>query len=313
MKPFLKPIIFFSGWYPKKNQLWYTICAIYPKHGGVHMKKMLITMICISAVLFVSGCQQRKSALEAVRYDNDSDKEHYDFIWDSPDEPYMQQLVKEYSLDKLVADCKSDLDRVAAVTHWVHGLWEHDGSNVPEKSDPLSILREAKSGKKFRCVEYSIVINGCLNALGIPSRVVGLKTKDVETRKIGAGHVAVEAYLQDLGKWVFADSQWDAVPIIDETPLNGVEFQNALASNRSSLEILSLSKVDKNSYFNWVGEYLYYFDIPLDSRVADSQSQKKLMLVPVGAKNPKVFQIKYPIGDVIYTSSVKTFYEKPKQ
>lgn len=54
--------------------------------------------------------------------------------------------------------------------------------------------------KRFRCVEYSIVAAGALNALGIPARTVGLRTKYVETELWSAGHVVAEAYLKDLGK-----------------------------------------------------------------------------------------------------------------
>jgi hypothetical protein len=36
------------------------------------------------------------------------------------------------------------------------------------------------------------------------------------------------------------------------------------------------------------------------------------MLVPLGAKNPTVFQIKYPLDYLIYTNSLKDFYQIPK-
>ena len=41
--------------------------------------------------------------------------------------------------------------------HWVHMRWQHDGLNEPTRRDALTILREARDGKNFRCVEYAIV------------------------------------------------------------------------------------------------------------------------------------------------------------
>jgi len=52
---------------------------------------------------------------------------------------------------------KNELDILLSVTACVSGLWEHNGSSMPELSDPVSILREVTAGGEFRCVDYSIV------------------------------------------------------------------------------------------------------------------------------------------------------------
>lgn len=78
--------------------------------------------------------------------------------------------------------------KVQAVTEWVTNLWAHNGDNIPEQNDPLSILHNVtEEGEQYRCVEYGVVISGCLNALGIPTRTLGLKTQDVETRSTAQG------------------------------------------------------------------------------------------------------------------------------
>lgn len=59
--------------------------------------------------------------------------------------------------------------------NWVHHQWRHDGGNEPIKNDAISILEEARTGKNFRCVEYGTVVTACLNAVGLNSRVLGLK------------------------------------------------------------------------------------------------------------------------------------------
>lgn len=258
------------------------------------------------SVVLLTGCV----SMTSLKFDANSN-ENYDFTYDEIDNPYLVQLRTEFDLDKIITGCTSDLKKIRALSAWVQNLWEHDGSNTPQKSDPISILHEAQNGARFRCVEYAIVLNGCLNAVGITSRTLGLKTKDVETRGSGAGHVVLEAYLKDLDKWMMVDSQWDAIPVLNGTPLNAVEFQNALLNNHSNVDILSAAVFSKEYYFKWIGEYLFYFDVLLNNHVVSRTSPMSLMLVPIGEKNPTVFQRKWPIDNMIYTNSVNAFYEKP--
>ncbi len=63
----------------------------------------------------------------------------------------------------------------SAINSWVSNLWQHHGSNQPEKNDPIYILEQVKKGERYRCVEYSIAVSGCLNADGIPSRILAFK------------------------------------------------------------------------------------------------------------------------------------------
>ncbi|HEX8328078.1 MAG TPA: transglutaminase-like domain-containing protein [Hymenobacter sp.] len=230
---------------------------------------------------------------------------------------YLQRLLANYPLQRLIANAKTDTDKALTVLHWVHQQWQHNGNNEPRKNDAISILEEAKEGKLFRCVEYGIVATACLNAVGLKARVLALKTKDVETRASGAGHVLLEVYLNDLGKWAMLDGQWDAMPMRKGVPLNAVEFQQAVSRHYDEVAIASLSKVSKPYYVNWIYPYLYYFDVKFDNREnvggerhrVDGKST--LMLVPAGAKNPTVFQRTNSIGSCLYTNSLKDFYAPP--
>lgn len=284
---------------------------MWERKGRVFVLIMLLINIAIFLIiLFSTGCASSKE-IEVLQFDKESSEEQYEFKWSKETEPYLKQLKSEFELGQRVKYGRDDLDKVLIITHWVHNLWKHDGSNAPKDNDPISILREVQLGQRFRCVEYAVVINGCLNAVGIPSRVVGLKTEDVETRKSGAGHVVVEAYIEKLDKWVMIDGQWNAIVTIDGMPLNSVELQEAIAENRSSIEMLSSSEASVDKYLNWIDEYLYYFDVHLDNRVGSRSSYTRLMLVPEGATEPKVFQRKWPMDDMIYTNSLKAFYTKP--
>jgi hypothetical protein len=230
---------------------------------------------------------------------------------------YLNLLRSKYPIDSLIKGTKTDTEKTLKILNWVHNQWQHNGNNEPLKSDAISILEEAKEGKNFRCVEYGIVATACLNSVGLKARTLGLKTKDVETRQSGAGHVLSEVFLNDLKKWVLIDGQWDAMPVLNGTPLNAVEFQKAITENFKELEIRSLSNLSKNRYIDWIYPYLYYFDISFDNRKGINADEKEingksqLMLVPIGATKPKIFQIIHKIDYSLYTNSLNDFYAPP--
>lgn len=255
----------------------------------------------------------------ALRFDTTSKKTKLKFWYEqNKNNKYLNLLRSKYPIDSLIKDATTDTEKTLKILHWVHNQWQHNGNNEPQKNDAISILEEVKNGKNFRCVEYGIVASACLNAIGLKTRTLGLKTKDVETRQYGAGHVLSEVFLNDLKKWVVIDGQWDAMPVLNGIPLNAVEFQKAIAENYKELEIRTSSNLSKRHYIEWIYPYLYYFDISFDNREGTDIDTKKidgksqLMLVPIGANKPTVFQIKYKIDNCIYTNSLKDFYSEPK-
>jgi hypothetical protein len=232
---------------------------------------------------------------------------------------YLAELRNKYKINSLIKNTKSDKEKSLKVMNWVHNQWQHSGLNEPKKNDALSILQEVKNeGKNFRCVEYGIVTSATLNSIGLKARVLSLKTEDVETRKSGAGHVVAEVYLNDIKKWAFIDPQFNIMVELDNTPLNALELQKNIVNNYDKLIIKSLSSdYDKDSYLAWIYEYLFHFNIPIDNRVGDLNSNYKinnkssLMLVPLKVKNPTIFQINNKIDYCNYTNNINDFYSAP--
>lgn len=246
-----------------------------------------------------------------VRYDETETNEHYSFRWSDPSEPYLTKLRTEFDLENLVEHSLTDLERLQKLSNWVFGLWEHHGSNQPMNSDPISIIREAAQGESFRCVEYATVLQGSLTSLGIRTRRIGLKTRNVQTSLWGAGHVAVEAYLPDIGKWVLVDPQWNVIPVFGDIPLSAMELGKLLAEQNPNLAIISLGNTSPEQFFAWIDKYLFYLDIPFDNRVGVEREIGSLMLVPQGAREPKRFQLFYPLQNMTYTKSSAAFYRQP--
>ncbi len=240
------------------------------------------------------------------------DKVPPQFRYATPDDPYLSRLRSEYALEELVAGAETELETVLEVVRWVHGLWQHHGAQQPQRSDPISIIEEAEAGGRFRCVEYAIVTVGCLNALGIPARVLSLRTEDAATRESGAGHVVAEAYLRDLDRWVMVDAQWGVVPTVDGVPVSALDLQRGLATKRN-VGILGRPSLVGIAYLKWVAPYLFYLSVPLDNRYVEREPQAPhLMLVPLGAPELTVFQRRFSIENTLYTHSDTALYLPPK-
>ena len=254
-----------------------------------------------------------------TEFDTQNLNSNYRFAYESgTGNPYLQKLKDKYALDSIAAQGKTDIEKVKLMSSWVNGLWKHDGWNVPEKRDALYILEQVEQGKRFRCVEYGIVTTACLNAIGMPSRTLALKTKIVETTTEGAGHVVMEVFLKDQNKWVMVDPQWNTIPYLDNVALNAVEFQQAV-TEKKKVEVWSgQSEIEASQYIAWIYPYLYYYSVKFDNRENISNDERiridgksDVMLVPIGAKNPTAFQVKYPIDYCVYTNSILDFYRSP--
>ena len=271
--------------------------------------------------LAASAC---RAPVRAVSYSADADGRGFAFAFaDTTGDAYLRELRRRCRLDSVVAGATTDLERVAALTHWAHGLWEHSGWNEPAAYDARSILDEVAAGERFRCVEYAIVIREAAQALGMQARCVGLQTADVETRRWGAGHVVAEVYCREHDRWVFADGQGDAVALRNGRPLSAVELGLALREGPAEVTLLSgadtLRGEPSAAYLAWVAPYLHFFNTGFDTRPRPTRvppgpqfdGHSVLYLVPEGEQGPRVFQRKSPVR-AAYTSSLRAFYPSPE-
>jgi len=287
-------------------------------------------IIIFATLILLSGCSpfyrllnlSPSIRLKEVTFDNKTVNSAYKFQYpDTTKNEYLRKLRIAYGLDTIALKFDNEIDKIKAILDWTHQQWTHSGSNTPSKSDPLTILEEAKQGNNFRCVEYGIVLSAALNSIGIPSRVLALKTADVEKVRYGAGHVVAESYSKKLNKWIFIDAQFNVIPFLNNIPLNAVEFQKAIIDDIDNLMLINnkgkISKEKKEKYINWISKYLFYFDISFDNRYIPYNDKlkingkSKLMLVPINAKYPSVFQRKYKLDYYLYTNNINDFYQKP--
>lgn len=262
------------------------------------------------------------ASIKDISYSMEAPDTLYRFLYsDTLANEYLRELRNTYKLDVLANSHERELDKILSILDWTSNQWEHNGSNNPSRQDALTILKEAHKGKQFRCVEYGIVATSALNSIGIPARTIGLKTRDVEKVMRGGGHVVTEVFSKEYDKWIFIDPQFDIMPVLNGNPLNGVEFQKEIYNKNVNLKLINkqgeLNKTDSENYIKWVGKYLFYFDVLFDQSTLNSNNFKsinrmtKLTLVPVGCKEPRIFQRHSKIDYSYYTSSLNDFYRKP--
>jgi len=241
-------------------------------------------------------------------------------LWNYPEpysDNYLRGLISTDSFVSNIDTAQSDILTACTVCNYVSNLWVHDGENKPDKPEPSIILSEVKVGKRFRCVEYSILLDGFLKALGIPTRVVSLKTSDCHSRKSGAGHVVVEFYCRDFEKWVLADPQVSFIPMFENIPLNAVELQSCITGNKQINNVIFADHETKKAgvipsnheYFEFVYQYLYYLSFSINCY--GNKDITHLMLKPVGASLPVVFQITNKVIGHVGTNSLSEFYKAP--
>lgn len=224
------------------------------------------------------------------------------------DEKYMQHLAELSGIDFRELERLDDLEKAVKLCSWAHSRWAHSGINLPEREDPVVILSEAKQGQRFRCVEYSILLHAVLCIAMIRSRVIYLRTADVETRKSGAGHVVVEAYIREYKRWVMFDPQNNAYATKDGIPINSLELGLNLENDPESISFPTIAKLLRRRYIKFIQQYLYYFHSDLKMAYPQDYPRTQVVLMPSGALVPVKFQ-GTPIEEtIIPTNSYASFY-----
>lgn len=250
------------------------------------------------------------------KYLHDGSEVDVVFLYPDLSSEYFEKLKRQNPFDLVGL---SSINKAKKIAGYVHSLWKHDGNNTPQNPDPIEIINESKKMRKgFRCVEYSVVASALLWAYGITSRVVGLKVKNIETIESGGGHIVIEFWSDEISKWIMIDVQEGVIPKNEKSYLSCAELSDLLdAKENIDLECVENSTFNmdyKNDFIKWIYPYLYFIDTPLTTvTFLDDEkrlSQEKVLLCPVGATTPEVFQNKYKLSYTIVTHYINDFYPK---
>ncbi|MGI6250383.1 MAG: transglutaminase domain-containing protein [Anaerolineaceae bacterium] len=176
------------------------------------------------------------------------------FQWESFTHPGLKTLRNKYNLDAVIAAGKTDLERVCLLRDWVKSRWDHDQPIISPPWDANYILDHTDKGiESYYCVHYSVVFMQCCLSLGIPARLInlhrGICGVPFEDRGYGKElnlngdeacdeHVINEVWVDDLGKWVMMDVDFNIHFEQFGKPLNVLDIHNIVISNQlATLEV----------------------------------------------------------------------------
>src|SRR5262245_25610401 len=150
------------------------------------------------------------------------------------DEPRVLDLRQRERLDEAIAGAKGEIEIFKRLTSWARGQFQ---PGVPEPyplCNGVSILDDIRSGKTGGfCGQYSYLLGDALKSFGFFAvRYVELESRD------GSGHFAVEAWCDDLDRWVLLDPLSAAIYVREGTPLSALEVHDELlAGNAASVRV----------------------------------------------------------------------------
>jgi hypothetical protein len=219
-------------------------------------------------------------------------------VFEARDSAMMGELAANKDLHRHMQKwAKSEADewqRQLALMAWVHDRWAHAGINEPSRADAATILREVEAGKRFRCVEYSLVLAAVMQLFGHPARVVSLR-RDGSSYGIGKGHVVTEVWSNTHQKWIVMDGQNNATWQSGKTPLSAAEVRRARRDDVGSLRFVRgpSSWQQKSSDAQMFKEWVVYFDhltYTLDNTQPAGPDRARLWLLQEDERPELLFQ-----------------------
>ncbi len=147
------------------------------------------------------------------------------FAFDSRQHPKLVQLRKEYELDALTADCRTDLERAVVLKSWVSRALKFGTPAEDVFSDwsAVALLERARQGQVVWCGQAAMVFQQACLAVGMPARYI-----EVGRPENPACHFTVEVFLREHRKWAVVDpTPLDAFNIyytVDDVPQSALEM-----------------------------------------------------------------------------------------
>ncbi len=154
-----------------------------------------------------------------------------------PNSERMATLREEFGLESVIAGVETQFEGFLALKRWVRSRWDHGYSRLAtECKDGLDFLRYAAKGEQFACGYYARTYVDCACALGWPARLVAIGIEHGEFPRdynVGnTGHVVLEVWSDDLGKWVLLDPDVNIYYRRDGLPLTALEVREAWLTHR---------------------------------------------------------------------------------
>jgi len=218
--------------------------------------------------------------------------------------------LRNYILQEVAFDTNDETGVFFTLMQYVSMQWPHDGWNAaPNDMNSLSILKNAKNGERYRCVEYGKVLNDILISFGYIARTVGIKSTEASYGGAGMGHVATEVWSNKYNKWIFLDPQFNIYAKFRGELLNIYDIYELKSMNQyKKIDFIYIdretgSRSNSEEYGDFLTSYLGYIDIQQVEYGADYS----FILKMENRKNMITFQA-FPYGKCVFTDKKYDFY-----
>lgn len=169
--------------------------------------------------------EQLSSGLKLVAFENQPiSQSRFRFYWETYDHPVLTALRSQEKLDDVVDGAESELELFSRLLKWTHEQL------TPGRPDPyppwnaVVILDWVRNGKtKAFCAQYAQVMVQALLSFGHQARYVSL-----------ANHEVLEAWSNELSKWITMDPSDGLYYTDGEVPLNSYELYRALKEGKAA-------------------------------------------------------------------------------
>jgi len=159
------------------------------------------------------------------------------------------------------------VDTIAALRHWTRSqqssdpqLWRFQPAADSGDVDPGILLEQQHALTPGACRRFGYILAGALVSVGIPARLVSLQAFFTD----GLGHIMVEAWVEDLNKWILVDPTADTMFLVDGRYASLLELRKALLSG--SLDRIRferngsiLEPPPKMEYFTQISRHAFFF------------------------------------------------------
>lgn len=202
----------------------------------------MLTVLTTVLAVYLIGLWSTKSfpALRPYRFNQTSDVQ----LPEARQTTLHTTFATRNGLNAVVASAMTDAESIEAMVAWAHALWTPLAGRHANRTNPQTIVSRAQNGERFSRSDYNIVLAHALMAVGIPARLVTLKTRDCTWRPLASHYTGIEYFDRDHFKWVWLDGGYGVRILDDYRPLNALEIKQGLLDSKPLL--LSPDRPDMN-------------------------------------------------------------------
>jgi hypothetical protein len=144
------------------------------------------------------------------------------FVYESPDAPYLRELVQTYALRDVIAGAVDEYDAMLRLGGWLGRQFDHGGDRLKGSQDritPVEVIRTGQNGRKFWCEVAARLTVHAASALGWQARLVSASRDGYAWE-----HAVADVWSNQYRKWFVLDTDFNVVYEVHGVPQSAFEL-----------------------------------------------------------------------------------------